>query len=103
MEPPLDIALDTVIRTHPTEVVLVGRGLYANVYKVRDVAVKVHHHDGDHHDIEKRIYERLGHSPYIVRYYGESPIYSAAGRGIMMEYYAGGILSDNLIPNPPSS
>lgn len=74
----------------------IGTGAFSTVYRVGHVAVKVKRADGVIHDIERRIYERLGKDPSIVEYYGETPADTRLPKGLMLEYYPAGTLLNNL-------
>jgi serine/threonine protein kinase len=79
---------------------LAGVGSFAQVIKIADTGFVIkkqnpHPVVGDLQPIEKNIYERLGHHPFILRYYGE---YQGVGvlKGLVFQYLPGGTLSDNL-------
>lgn len=87
---------------------LAGVGCFAQVIKVGDTGLVVkratsHPVVGDLQPIEKPIYERLGHHPSILRYYGEHSGECVAKanvgdvlNGLVFEYVPGGLLSDNM-------
>lgn len=95
---------ESIIRNATWEdCVPVGQGVFATVYRVSYVAVKVRKADGLFHDIEKRIYERLGSHPRIVQFYGETPPEARIPRGLMLEYYPAKTLLENLTTNSSRS
>ncbi|KAK2758952.1 hypothetical protein FQN54_003050 [Arachnomyces sp. PD_36] len=75
---------------------LAGCGLFAQVLVVAktDVAIKIADEPGEADAIEKRIYERLGPHPYILRCFGECD--SIVGRGLALQYLPGGTLARNI-------
>ncbi|KAL4951956.1 kinase-like domain-containing protein [Aspergillus filifer] len=72
-------------RTDPSQLELAGIGCFAQVFKAADTGLQG----------EKRIYERLGSHPYILRCYGE---YCGGGipSGLVFEHHSAGTLADNL-------
>lgn len=81
----------------------IGRGAFSTVYRVGYVAVKVKKTDGLIHDIERRIYERLGSNSRIAQYYGETPSDTKLPKGLMLEYYPAGTLINNLTTSSSKS
>jgi hypothetical protein len=82
---------------------LLATGFYATVFNVEgtDVIVKVPKPDSlKHHEIEKRIYERLGHHPHLARFLGEVEIQDSASittsRGLSFHLEPYGSLADIL-------
>lgn len=76
----------------------VAKGAFAQVALIAgaELVIKVAS-DGahDHFVREKRIYERLGCHPYILRYYGESKVVSPerAMIGLLLQYHPAGTLA----------
>ncbi|PGH09019.1 serine/threonine protein kinase [Helicocarpus griseus UAMH5409] len=82
---------------------LAGVGCFSQVVKVGDTGLVVkkatpHPIVEDLQPIEKLIYERIGHHPFILRYYGDHHSQEHKGllSGLVFEYLPGGLLSDNL-------
>ena|SRR5438876_8183277 len=76
----------------------VGFGLFGTVARVigTELAVKIPSDEaGDHHAVEKRIYERLGYHPFILRYYGETKVVSIEWTmlGLLLQYHPAGTLA----------
>jgi serine/threonine protein kinase len=77
-------------------------GAFALVYRIpgTDKVFKKSHYricEGHrHHDNEVRIYERLGHHPYVLRYYGVTKADSELGEGRILQYQPAGTLFDFL-------
>ena len=76
----------------------VGNGSFAFVGRIVDTpfAVKVPSSGaGDHYAVEKKIYERLGHHPFILRYYRETKVVSTAWTktGLLLHYHPIGTLA----------
>ena len=82
----------------------VGRGVYSTVFKIdgQNLVVKVPAPMATaHHEVERRIYERIQHHPHILKYYGEIDIYKAysgsstepqSNKGLVFEYLSRGSL-----------
>jgi len=74
-----------------------ARGGFAQVALIigAELVVKVASGDAhDHYVREKRVYERLGRHPYILRYHGEAKIVSAERTmvGLLLQYHPAGTL-----------
>jgi len=63
---------------------LAGCGLFAQVLVLiePDIALKIYDEPGEASEVEKRIYQRLGPHPRILRTYGECE--SVAGKGLAL-------------------
>ena len=74
----------------------VGCGGVSKVYRLAftGIALKIPYKRGEAHEVEKRIYERLGQHPFILHYYGESE--SVHGKGLVVQYLHAGTLGRNL-------
>jgi hypothetical protein len=74
----------------------VGSGLFARVIRVAniEIALKIPYEPGDADAVEKRIYERLGTHPFILRTYGEGN--SVMGKGLTLKYMPAGTVAENL-------
>ena len=83
------------------QVTLVGTGIFAQVVRINntELAVKIPFNHGEHNVVEKRIYDRLGCHPFILRCYGESDKTSIVGKGLMLQYHPEGTLAE-VIDNP---
>ena len=83
------------------QIQLAGVGCFAQVVKIADTWFVIKE-TFDHPDVgnlqatEKRIYERLGHHPYILRYYGEYCQGNGLPNGLVFQYQRAGTLTDNL-------
>lgn len=80
---------------------LAGIGCFAHVIKVADTGFVIkesfdHPFVGNLQPIEKRIYERLGHHPFILRYFGEYCQGNGLPNGLVFQYQRAGTLVDNL-------
>jgi hypothetical protein len=75
---------------------LAGCGLFAQVVRVVNtgIALKIPDDPGEADAVEKKIYERLGTHPFILRSYGEGE--SIAGKGLILQYLSAGTLAKNL-------
>jgi hypothetical protein len=76
----------------------VGFGLFGTVARIigTELAVKIPSDEASHHHaVEKRIYERLGHHPFILRYYGETKVVSIQWTmlGLLLQYHPAGTLA----------
>ncbi|KAL4959558.1 kinase-like domain-containing protein [Aspergillus stella-maris] len=88
-------------RTDLSELELAGVGCFAQVFKVADTGLVIkptfdHPVVGDLQQSEKRIYERLGSHPYILRYYGEYCGGGGLSSGLVFEHHPAGTLADSL-------
>ncbi|KAF7157480.1 hypothetical protein CNMCM5623_001741 [Aspergillus felis] len=91
-------ALETADRK---QIQLAGVGCFAQVIKVADTGLVIketfdHPVVGNLQPTEKRIYERFGHHPFILRYYGEYCQGNGLPNGLVFEYHRAGTLADNL-------
>ncbi len=86
----------------------VAKGAFAQVALIvgAELVVKVASCGAyDHYVREKRVYERLGRHPYILRYHGEAKVVSAerAIVGLLLQYHPAGtlaaVLSDRQVTN----
>lgn len=75
---------------------LAGCGLFAQVLVSIEAgfALKICDEPGEASEVEKRIYERLGPHPQILKTYGECE--SGAGKGLALEYLAAGPVVQHL-------
>lgn len=90
-------------KTEKKHIELAGVGCFAHVFKIGTTGFVVkktfdHPAVGNLQPSEKRIYERLGHHPFILPYYGE---YIRSGKsdlpeGLVFQYLQAGTLVDNL-------
>lgn len=86
-----------------TRLVKLAEGFFAEVFKVTDsdMVIKIPKSGASHlHDIEKRIYERIGDHQGILPYYGEWQITEASGKvrlGLCFAYEPGGTLRELLL------
>lgn len=89
---------DEVVRNATSEeVITISSGNFARVVRISQIAIKIYSPQAKgHHNIEKRIYERIGIHPFILQYFGETPVDSIVGRGLMFEYHHLGTLAFNL-------
>lgn len=73
-----------------------GRGSFAQVYRVvnTELALKIAFEPGEADAVEKRIFERLGTHPLILKRYGKGE--SALGKGLVLQYLPVGTLAGNL-------
>ena len=76
-------------------------GSFACVAKLNDwdLVVKTPLSPFEHHlGIEKRIYERIGRHPLILRYYHEVEVTAKGGSffGLILQYHAAGTVQDSL-------
>ena len=83
------------------QIQLAGVGCFAHVVKVADTGFVIkqsfdHPVVGNLQPTEKRIYERLGRHPYILRYYGEYCLRNGLPNGLVFQYQHAGTLADNL-------
>ncbi|GIK02211.1 hypothetical protein Aspvir_006260 [Aspergillus viridinutans] len=83
------------------QIQLAGVGCFAQVIKVADTGFVIketfdHPVVGNLQPTEKRIYERLGHHPFILRYYGEYCQGNGLPSGLVFQYHRAGTLADNL-------
>lgn len=81
---PIAEALEKTNRKH---IELAGIGCFSQVIKVADTGLVIkeafdHPVVGNLQCLEKRIYERLGRHPYILRYYGEYSL----GNGLLTDW-----------------
>lgn len=91
-------ALDKTNRKH---IELAGIGCFSQVIKVADTGLVIkeafdHPVVGNLQCLEKRIYERLGHHPYILRYYGEYSLGNGLPNGLVFQHHGLGTLAANL-------
>jgi hypothetical protein len=88
---------------------LVAEGFFAQVFIVNgsDNVVKIPNHDSQHlHNIEKRIYERIGYHPNILSYLGECKVEDDTESprvGLCFAYQPGGTLREMLLRQDASS
>lgn len=80
---------------------LAGVGTFAHVIKIADTGLVIkkplqHPVLGNLQPIEKRIYERLGYHPFILRYYGEYHYGDGLPNGLVLQYQAAGTLTENI-------
>ena len=79
----------------------VGLSSFACVAKIkdRDLVIKTPFDRYNHHTAaEKSAYERIGHHPFILRYYHEAEVISKGGRltGLVLQYHRAGTLENSL-------
>ncbi|WEW54623.1 hypothetical protein PRK78_000043 [Emydomyces testavorans] len=95
-------ALDQAVRS---DLWLAGVGCFSQVIRVGDTGFVVkksepHPVVENLQPVEKRIYERLGHHEFILRYYGEYHHHSEQSNGVpsglVFQYMPGGTLAENL-------
>ena len=80
---------------------LAGLGCFAHVFKIADTGFVIkqtfdHPTVGNLEPIERKIYERLGQHPYILRYYGNYKQGNGLPDGLVFQYQPAGTLLDNL-------
>ncbi|KAJ6008250.1 hypothetical protein N7540_012226 [Penicillium herquei] len=80
---------------------LAGIGCFAQVFKIADTGFIIkkaldHPVVGNLQPTEKRIYERLGHHPCILQYYGEYCERDSLPNGLVFQYQIAGTLMENL-------
>lgn len=86
-----------------TRLVKLAEGFFAEVFKVTDsdMVIKIPKSGASHlHNIEKRIYERIGDHPAILSYYGEWQVTETSGSvrlGLCFAYEPGGTLQELLL------
>ncbi|KAL5334257.1 kinase-like domain-containing protein [Aspergillus crustosus] len=78
-----------------------GIGCYSQVYRIPNCEFVIkesfdHPISGCLQASEKRVYERLGYHPRILRYYGEHYWPNGARNGLVFQYQPGGMLKDHL-------
>ncbi len=75
---------------------VVNCGPFAEVYQVVNtkVAFKITFEPGEAEAVEKRIYERLGTHPLVLKYYGEAE--SVLCKGLVLQYLPRATLARNL-------
>lgn len=75
---------------------LAGCGLFSQVLRIAetDIALKIPDEPGEADAVERRIYERLGVHPYILKTYGDGE--SVAGKGLILQFLPRGTLAKNL-------
>lgn len=83
------------------QIQLAGVGFFAHVVKIADSGLVIKETFDrpvvrNLQPTEKRIYERLGHHPYILPYYGEYCQGNGFPNGLMFQYQCAGTLLDNL-------
>jgi len=79
----------------------VGAGSFACVAKLKDwdLVIKTPFYSHKHYmEVEKRVYERLGRHPFILRYYREVEVTSKGGSfsGLILQYHRAGTLEKSL-------
>jgi serine/threonine protein kinase len=97
---PRDVA-DALERADRQRLELAGIGCFSQVFKIPDTDLVIkraedHPLTGNLEPSEKRIYQRLGHHPRILRYYGEYRQGNGLPEGLVFQYHGSGTLTDNL-------
>ncbi|RDW81292.1 protein kinase family protein [Aspergillus mulundensis] len=88
-------------RADPKHLMGAGIGCFSQVYRIPncDLVIKEsfdHPVTGCLQASEKRVYERLGSHPRILRYYGEHRWANGLRTGLVFQYQPGGMLKDHL-------
>lgn len=88
---PLPVA-EALAKADRKQIELAGIYCFSQVIKVADTGLVIketfdHPVVGNLQSLEKRIYERLGHHPYILRYYGEYRLSSGLPNGLVFQYH----------------
>ena len=75
---------------------LAGCGIFAQVLVLIEpgIALKIYDEPGEASEVEKKIYERLGPYPQILKTYGECE--SVAGKGLALQYLPAGPVVQHL-------
>lgn len=89
-------ALEIVKNAKSQDVIDLDTGYGSHIFRISCIVIKIHNTSYNHYGIEKRIYERLGFHPCILRFLGEVPPGCVLRKGLMFEYHELGSLAERI-------